>query len=286
MCGGDVEPGTLLTEDWYLDLERRSFMELIATEKTQARIEQMLKTATPAELEHICRQGAKSAKVSEQTVSWIDLVRSAIRTSGHSCGSRIPGRNSSCNGFAFLGALGALAANALGDGNEQANTGRLHSSRDAHPGGQGAARHVEACPSGRHARARARESAGAGAGAGSFRDRRCRRRLRDAGSGSRGINVARIALLLAGFPNNVSGVTLNRFCSSGLQAVATARGPHQARRGRRDDRRGHGEHEHDPDGRQQDRRQRAHLHERREHRHRLRHGHHRGERGGAVEGQP
>ncbi len=37
-----------------------------------------------------------------------------------------------------------------------------------------------------------------------------------------GMNVARIALLLAGFPNSVSGVTLNRFCSSGLQAVATA----------------------------------------------------------------
>ncbi|HEX4986050.1 MAG TPA: acetyl-CoA C-acyltransferase [Burkholderiales bacterium] len=37
-----------------------------------------------------------------------------------------------------------------------------------------------------------------------------------------GMNVARIGLLLAGFPNNVSGVTLNRFCSSGLQAVATA----------------------------------------------------------------
>ena len=37
-----------------------------------------------------------------------------------------------------------------------------------------------------------------------------------------GMNVARIGLLLAGFPNTVSGVTLNRFCSSGLQAVATA----------------------------------------------------------------
>ncbi|MBI3529402.1 MAG: 3-hydroxyacyl-CoA dehydrogenase/enoyl-CoA hydratase family protein [Betaproteobacteria bacterium] len=47
MCGGDVEPGTLLTEDWYLDLERQAFMELIATEKTQARIEQMLKTGKP-----------------------------------------------------------------------------------------------------------------------------------------------------------------------------------------------------------------------------------------------
>jgi 3-hydroxyacyl-CoA dehydrogenase len=47
MCGGDVEPGTPLTEDWYLDLERRAFMELIATEKTQARIDHMLKTGKP-----------------------------------------------------------------------------------------------------------------------------------------------------------------------------------------------------------------------------------------------
>jgi len=37
-----------------------------------------------------------------------------------------------------------------------------------------------------------------------------------------GMNVARIGLLLAGFPNTVSGVTVNRFCSSGLQAVAMA----------------------------------------------------------------
>ncbi len=37
-----------------------------------------------------------------------------------------------------------------------------------------------------------------------------------------GMNVARIGLLLAGFPNTVSGMTINRFCSSGLQAVAVA----------------------------------------------------------------
>src|SRR3989338_6109897 len=37
-----------------------------------------------------------------------------------------------------------------------------------------------------------------------------------------GINVARIALLLAGLPNVVPGMTVNRFCSSGLQAVALA----------------------------------------------------------------
>ena len=37
-----------------------------------------------------------------------------------------------------------------------------------------------------------------------------------------GMNVARIGLLLAGFPNTVSGITVNRFCSSGLNAVAIA----------------------------------------------------------------
>ncbi len=37
-----------------------------------------------------------------------------------------------------------------------------------------------------------------------------------------GMNVARIALLLAGIPNTVPGMTINRFCSSGVQAVAMA----------------------------------------------------------------
>jgi 3-oxoadipyl-CoA thiolase len=35
-------------------------------------------------------------------------------------------------------------------------------------------------------------------------------------------NVARMALLLAGLPASVSGVTLNRLCASGLEAVGTA----------------------------------------------------------------
>jgi 3-hydroxyacyl-CoA dehydrogenase len=34
-------------EQWLLDLERRNFMELLATEKTQARIEHMLKSGKP-----------------------------------------------------------------------------------------------------------------------------------------------------------------------------------------------------------------------------------------------
>lgn len=37
-----------------------------------------------------------------------------------------------------------------------------------------------------------------------------------------GMNVARIGLLLAGLPESVPGVTVNRFCSSGLQTVAMA----------------------------------------------------------------
>ena len=37
-----------------------------------------------------------------------------------------------------------------------------------------------------------------------------------------GMNVARIGLLLAGLPNTVAGMTINRFCSSGLNAVSIA----------------------------------------------------------------
>lgn len=37
-----------------------------------------------------------------------------------------------------------------------------------------------------------------------------------------GMNIARIALLLADYPDNVPGITINRFCSSGSQAVAMA----------------------------------------------------------------
>src|SRR5258705_457456 len=37
-----------------------------------------------------------------------------------------------------------------------------------------------------------------------------------------GMNVARMGVLLAGLPASVSGLTINRFCSSGVQAVAMA----------------------------------------------------------------
>jgi acetyl-CoA acyltransferase len=40
--------------------------------------------------------------------------------------------------------------------------------------------------------------------------------------GEQGMNVARICALKAGLPDSVSGMTINRFCSSGLQAIAMA----------------------------------------------------------------
>src|SRR6201984_3675257 len=40
--------------------------------------------------------------------------------------------------------------------------------------------------------------------------------------GEQGMNVARIAALRAGLPVETSAMTINRFCSSGLQAIAFA----------------------------------------------------------------
>ena len=47
MCGGELTPGSLVDEEWFLELERDAFIELLATEKTQARIEHTLKTGKP-----------------------------------------------------------------------------------------------------------------------------------------------------------------------------------------------------------------------------------------------
>ncbi len=47
VCGGAIEPGSAVDEKWLLDLERRNFVELGAMEKTQQRIEHMLKTGKP-----------------------------------------------------------------------------------------------------------------------------------------------------------------------------------------------------------------------------------------------
>jgi 3-hydroxyacyl-CoA dehydrogenase len=47
MCGGELEPGSLVDEDWFLKLEREEIMNLLRSEKTQARIAHTLATGKP-----------------------------------------------------------------------------------------------------------------------------------------------------------------------------------------------------------------------------------------------
>ncbi|MEK7696231.1 3-hydroxyacyl-CoA dehydrogenase/enoyl-CoA hydratase family protein [Cupriavidus metallidurans] len=47
VCGGDVEAGSLVSEDWLLALERRAFIDLLGNGKTQERIMGMLQTGKP-----------------------------------------------------------------------------------------------------------------------------------------------------------------------------------------------------------------------------------------------
>jgi 3-hydroxyacyl-CoA dehydrogenase len=47
VSGGDVEPGSVVNEQWLLDLERKSFMELLNSPKTQERIMGMMQTGKP-----------------------------------------------------------------------------------------------------------------------------------------------------------------------------------------------------------------------------------------------
>ena len=42
--------------------------------------------------------------------------------------------------------------------------------------------------------------------------------------GEQGLNIARVAGFLGGLPQETSALTINRFCSSGLQAIALAAG--------------------------------------------------------------
>jgi 3-hydroxyacyl-CoA dehydrogenase len=47
LCGGEIEAGGLVDEEWLLGVERRLFMELLKTPETQARIRHMLETGKP-----------------------------------------------------------------------------------------------------------------------------------------------------------------------------------------------------------------------------------------------
>jgi len=47
MCGGKVDKGSIVTEDWLLNLEKNRFAELATSEKTAERIQHMLETGKP-----------------------------------------------------------------------------------------------------------------------------------------------------------------------------------------------------------------------------------------------
>lgn len=47
ICGGDVPAGTLISEQYLLDLEREGFLKLCGNQKTAERIQHMLKTGKP-----------------------------------------------------------------------------------------------------------------------------------------------------------------------------------------------------------------------------------------------
>ncbi|MHA6203383.1 3-hydroxyacyl-CoA dehydrogenase/enoyl-CoA hydratase family protein [Dyella soli] len=47
LCGGKIERGSLVDEEWLLQLERKHFVELARTEKTQARIAHTMTTGKP-----------------------------------------------------------------------------------------------------------------------------------------------------------------------------------------------------------------------------------------------
>jgi len=47
LCGGDVEQGSRVDDEWLLTVERREFVELLKTPETQARIKHMLETGKP-----------------------------------------------------------------------------------------------------------------------------------------------------------------------------------------------------------------------------------------------
>lgn len=47
LCGGDIETGSLVDEQWLLTVERKLFVELLKNPKTQQRIQHLLETGKP-----------------------------------------------------------------------------------------------------------------------------------------------------------------------------------------------------------------------------------------------
>jgi 3-hydroxyacyl-CoA dehydrogenase len=47
VCGGDVDAGSLVTEEYLMALERKAFCALLTSPKTQERIMGMMSTGKP-----------------------------------------------------------------------------------------------------------------------------------------------------------------------------------------------------------------------------------------------
>ena len=166
----------------------------------------------------------------------------------------------------------------------QTSPGCLHRRRGPHADRQGAARRVPQHPPDdllvRAIRGALAQAPSLDPGADRGRDRRLRHARGRAGH-ERG---AHRACCWPACRNTVAGVTVNRFCASGLHRGRDGGRPHPRRRGRRDDRRRHRVDEHGADDGQPAVDEPEHLRAQRERRHRLRHGHHRREGRRAVEG--
>jgi 3-hydroxyacyl-CoA dehydrogenase len=47
LCGGEIETGSRVSEQWLLEVERAEFVALLRTPETQARIAHMMDTGKP-----------------------------------------------------------------------------------------------------------------------------------------------------------------------------------------------------------------------------------------------
>ena len=62
LCGGEIETGTRVDEEWLLTVERKEFVALLRTPETQARIRHTLKPASLCGIEPPSAFGASPGR--------------------------------------------------------------------------------------------------------------------------------------------------------------------------------------------------------------------------------